>query len=57
MQSLRVTITDEIAAKLLTLAEREYRAPRQQAAALLAAAIERETDRSARRRRGHETIR
>jgi len=41
VQSIRVVIPDAAATKLAELAERKYRAPRQQAAALLVEAIER----------------
>ena len=57
MRTLNVSIPDETAAKLLKLAERDYRAPRQQAAALLAAAIEREDVTDRRRRAPVEPVR
>jgi hypothetical protein len=40
MQAIRVLVPDDVAAKLADLARQEYRAPRQQAAALLVEAIE-----------------
>lgn len=40
MQAIRVVIPDDVAAKLAELAQQEFRAPRQQAAALLVEAIE-----------------
>ena len=41
MQSIRVVIPDPAAVKLAELAERQYRAPRQQAAILVLAGLER----------------
>jgi hypothetical protein len=41
MRSITLAIPDATAAKLAELARRQYRAPRQQAAALLVAGIER----------------
>jgi len=41
VQSIRVAIPDAAVAKLLELADRQYRAPRQQAAVMLVEAIER----------------
>ena len=41
MQNIRVVIPDDVADKLDALARQEFRAPRQQAAALLADAVNR----------------
>jgi len=41
MQNIRVVIPDDVADKLAALARQEFRAPRQQAAALLADAVNR----------------
>jgi hypothetical protein len=41
VESIRVIVPDEVARKLRELAERDYRAPRGQAAVLLIDAVER----------------